>query len=217
MVLPCAPANTPVHDSRTTMNSLETRATLLVRIRDSNDRRAWNDFFQLYMPLIYSYSIKHGFQDADAADIAQEVMCTVVRSICAFDYDRTKGSFRGWLLAVTRNCIRKRWEQLQRNVGTIGMTSVMEQQVADPSDDLVSQWEREYELRIFHWAAGQVRTEFTEPTWQAFWMTTVEGQSIEAAARCFGISAGAVYIARSRVLARIRSLITESRLMEDAK
>ena len=81
------PAITPVHTNTPVMNSLDTRMTLLVRIRDGKDRRAWNDFFQLYAPLIYSYAVKHGFQDADASDIAQEVMCTVLRSIaCEYNY-----------------------------------------------------------------------------------------------------------------------------------
>jgi RNA polymerase sigma-70 factor (ECF subfamily) len=197
------------------MQSLETRATLLVRIRDSNDRQAWNDFFQLYMPLVYSYALKHGFQDADASDIAQEVMCLVAKSIKAFDYDRTKGSFRAWLVTVARNCIRKRWEKVRRESVSTAMTSTSEPQVPGPTEELLLQWEREYELRIFHWVAEQVRTDFKETTWRAFWTTTVEGKSMEETAKVLDISIGAVYVARSRVLARIRSMVAESRLWEE--
>lgn len=191
------------------MNSLDTRMTLLVRIRDAKDQMAWNDFFQLYAPLIYSYALKHGFQDADASDIAQDVMCTVARSISSFDYDRNKGSFRGWLVTVARNCIRKRWEQIRRQAMKTEITATLEQQLHDPSEESLSQWDREYELRVFHWAAERVCHEFKESTWQAFWLTTVDGQSIESTAKRIGVSLGAIYIARSRVLARIRSVVSE--------
>lgn len=191
------------------MNNLETRMTLLVRIRDTNDRHAWNDFFQLYAPLVYSYALKHGFQDADAADVAQEVMCTVAKAIGSFDYDRSKGSFRGWLVTVARNCIRKRWEQNRRNAAFTGMASVLETQLQDPSEESLSQWDREYALRVFHWAAENVREEFKESTWKAFWLTTVEGRSIESTSQLLGISTGAIYVARSRVLARIKVVVAE--------
>jgi RNA polymerase sigma factor (sigma-70 family) len=197
------------HSCFPTMNSLDTRMTLLVRIRDVNDRRAWNDFFQLYTPLIYSYAVKHGWQDADATDIAQEVMCAVAKSIGSFEYDRSKGSFRGWLVTVARNCMRKRWEQIRRRGETTGITNALEQTWHDPSVESLSQWDREYDLRLFHWAASSIRDEFRESTWQAFWLTTVDGQSIESTAQVLGMSVGAIYIARSRVLARIKRVLAE--------
>jgi len=191
------------------MSTLETRMTLLVRIRDANDRGAWNDFFQLYAPLVYSYALKHGFQDADVSDIAQEVMCTVAKSIGSFDYDRSKGSFRGWLVTVARNCIRKRWDQMRRHAIATGMTAVLEEQLQDPSEESLSQWDHEYALRVFHWAAESVKGEFKESTWKAFWSTTIEGRSIESTAELLGISVGAIYVARSRVLARIKGVVAE--------
>jgi len=203
------PEITPVHTNTPVMNSLDTRMTLLVRIRDGNDRRAWNDFFQLYAPLIYSYAVKHGFQDADASDIAQEVMCTVLRSIGAFEYDPSKGSFRGWLVTVARNCIRKRWDQVRRQAETTGLTTALEEQLHAPSAESLSQWDREYDLRVFHWAAESVKSQFQESTWRAFWLTTVDGESIESTSKLLGISVGAIYVARSRVLARIKSVVAD--------
>jgi RNA polymerase sigma-70 factor (ECF subfamily) len=217
MQLLYASVATPMHDTQTSMNSLETRHSLLIRIRDATDRSAWNDFFKLYAPLVYSYAIKHGFQDADASDVAQEVMCTVARSINRFDYDPSKGSFRGWLVTVARNCIRKRCEQVRRQATTTGMTNAIQEKLQAPSQDFLSEWDREYELSVFHWAAERVRNEFQESTWQAFWQTTVDGKSVESTANALGISLGAIYIARSRVLARIRAVVTESRLWEDER
>ena len=189
------------------MSNYDTRMTLLVRIRNADDRQAWTHFFELYTPLVYSYALKNGFQDADASDVAQEVMCTVAKAIGAFDYDPSKGSFRGWLLTVTRNCLRKRWEQNRRQSTTMELTSEMAQCLEDPSTETNTEWDREYALRVFHWVADSVRSEFKESTWNAFWMTTVDGKAIDATAEVLGISIGAVYIARSRVLAKIRTVV----------
>ena len=194
------------------MNYLDTRATLLLRIRDLKDRTAWAEFVALYTPLLYSYSVKAGLQDADAADVAQEAMCDVVRAIREFDYDASKGSFRGWLLTVTRNRIRKRMSPSQKRSAGSGDTAVMQLLQAQPqlTEEAIEQaWTQEYQLRLFHWAAERVQSEFRETTWQAFWKTTVENVSIDQAASSLGISAGAVYVARSRVLARLRTAISE--------
>lgn len=194
------------------MNYLDTRATLLLRIRDLKDRTAWSEFVALYTPLLYSYAVKAGLQDADAADVAQEAMCDVVRSIRDFEYDPGRGSFRGWLLTVTRNRIRKRLAPNRQRCAGSGDTAVLQLLEAQPqaSEEALEQaWTHEYQLRLFHWAAERVRPEFRETTWQAFWKTTVENNPIEQAASSLGISAGAVYVARSRVLARLRTAISE--------
>ena len=194
------------------MNYLDTRATLLLRIRDLKDRTAWSEFVALYTPLLYSYAVKAGLQDADAGDVAQEAMCDVVRSIRAFEYEPTKGSFRGWLLTITRNRIRKRLSPRQQRFAGSGDTAVLQLLHDQPqnSEEMIEQaWTQEYQLRLFHWAAERVRSEFREATWQAFWKTTVENNSIDQAASSLGLSAGAVYVARSRVLARLRTAISE--------
>jgi RNA polymerase sigma-70 factor (ECF subfamily) len=70
-------------------------------------------------------------------------------------------------------------------------------------------WEQEYEERLFAWAADQVRTCFQDSTWQAFWQTAVEGRSSKTVAQTLGMTVGAVYIAKSRVLARLRQQIQQ--------
>ena len=80
-----------------------TRASLLVRVRDATDGPAWVQFVQVYSPLIYGYARKRGLQDADAADVTQDVLAVVARSVRRLDYDPAKGSFRGWLFTVVRH------------------------------------------------------------------------------------------------------------------
>src|SRR5690242_3517340 len=79
-----------------------TRPSLLVRLRDPRDGAAWTEFVELYAPLVYGYARKQGLQDADAADLSQEVLGGVARSIGRLEYDPRRGSFRNWLFTIVR-------------------------------------------------------------------------------------------------------------------
>ncbi len=188
------------------MSNFETRASLLLRIRDANNVQAWTDFVEIYMPLLHAYAMRNGLQDADAADLAQDTVRQVVRAISRFEYDKAKGSFRGWLLAIARNEIRKQIKQ-NRNMGRLGRQRSQLHASAGSSASRRSRWEREYQLHLFHWAANRVKVEFRETSWRAFWQTVVEGKEIASVAEELNVSPGAIYIARSRVLARIREEI----------
>lgn len=186
-------------------SSPPTRASLLIGIRDPRDRIAWGQFVQIYAPLIHAYGLHCGLQDCDGADLTQEVLRRVARSAPDFQYDPAKGSFRGWLHTVTRNALRRMGERKARQANGTGDTEVrhvLEQQ-PDPATD-EEHWRREYQWNLFQWAAEKVRVEFRESTWQAFWQTAVLGKDIDQIAAELGVSPGAVYIARSRVTARIR-------------
>src|SRR6516225_7458404 len=84
-------------------DALLTRASLLVRLRDPSDRAAWAEFVELYGSLVYGFVRQRGLQDADAADLTQEVFQAVAQAAGRWEYDRQKGTFRGWLYAITRN------------------------------------------------------------------------------------------------------------------
>jgi RNA polymerase sigma-70 factor (ECF subfamily) len=189
------------------MNPLDTRATLLVRIRDPQDQAAWREFVDLYMPLLHSYAVKMGFQDADAADAAQETLLRVTNAIGSMQYQSSKGSFRGWLLTVLRNTLRLHASRCKQHARGTGDTGVLELLREQPDRQQLDLWEREYQLWMFHWAAKRVQSSYQPTTWRAFWETTVEGKSIPCVAQELGISTGAVYIARSRVLASLRQEI----------
>lgn len=182
---------------------MQTRASLLLRIRNPQDRLAWSEFVRLYAPILHGYAMKNGLQDADAADLAQDVLRNVLRAAPDFVYDPAKGAFRGWLFTIARNQIRK----TARKPVTIGtgdsnvQALLNEQSAEDPAEEA---WEKEYQLHLFRWAADKVRSEFRETSWNAFWMTIVENKPIDEVAKKLKITSGAVYIARSRIIARIR-------------
>ena len=188
-----------------------TRGSLIVRLRDPKDADAWRQFIDLYGSLIYNFSRKKGLQDADAADLMQEVLRSVAGAAGRLNYDPRRGSFRGWLYTITRNKVftfLSRRRHQHRGTGDTAtnelLNSLPEQ---DPEES--GEWERDYEQRLFRRAAEQIESEFRQNTWQAFWRTAVDGQSSEEAAKALQMSVGAVYVAKSRVLARLRDRVHE--------
>jgi RNA polymerase sigma-70 factor (ECF subfamily) len=189
-------------------DDLTTHPSLLLRIRDPGDHEAWVRFVTLYAPLIFRFLRRHRIQEADAADLSQEVFSAVAMWIDRLKYDPQRGLFRGWLFAITRH---KLLNHINRNqlpdVGS-GDTKVQKRLEAEPDreqpipDDRV--WDEDYEICLLHWAAEKVQVDFRGRTWQAFWQTRVEGKSTEVVAEALGMTPGAVYIAKCRVLKKLR-------------
>jgi RNA polymerase sigma-70 factor (ECF subfamily) len=190
-------------------DSVITRPSLLVRIRDPRDRTSWAEFVDVYAPLVYRFARKQGMQDADAADLTQEVLYAVSTSIGKLEYDPERGSFRGWLFTVVRtrlcNFLNRLRRQRRIGAGPTGQ-DVLEAQ-PNRGEDQDALWEREYEARLFACASERVREEIQFSTWQAFWLTAIEGQSGKEAAKKLGLSTAAVYLAKRRVTARLRDAI----------
>ena len=182
-----------------------TRPSLLVRIRNAADAEAWEQFLELYAPLLHGYFRRRGLQDADAADLTQEVLQAVSSAAMHLNDYRQRGTFRGWLYGVARNkyCdFRARQERHRPGSGDTAVAELIESVPA--AGDEAAEWEREYQQRAFALAANQVRECVDESTWQAFWQTAVEGRSGQEVARALEMSVGAVYVAKSRVLARLK-------------
>lgn len=189
-------------------SSPATRASLLIRVRSVADEAAWREFVQLYAPLIHAYALRRGLQYADAAEIVQQTLTCVAQAMPHFDYDASHGSFRGWLFTVTRNCVYKSLARRPKTPIATGETAFQRElaQIEAPSDDEHA-WNREYQLRLFQHAAFKAKGEFRTRTWNAFWFVAVEGDSPATVAKRLGMSVGGVYIAKSRVTSRIRSLV----------
>jgi RNA polymerase sigma factor (sigma-70 family) len=187
--------------------SPETRPSLLARIRDPQDGMAWGMFVEAYASLIHGYLRKRGLQDADAADITQEVLHRVARAIRRFKYDPRRGTFRGWLFTVVRNQLRSFLDR-KKEQGS-GDSATMQLLLELPACDEDHGWDTEYQQRLLRWAARKVKAGINESTWQAFWLMSGEGKSGQEVAQMLKMSVAAVYVARSRVLARLRDLVQQ--------
>ena len=188
-----------------------TQPSLLVRLRDRGDDLAWSEFVELYTPLIQRLARQKGLQEADAADLVQEVFGAVARWIDRYDPDPSKGSFRGWLSRIARNLILDALAARRRHPQGVGDTSVrrlLDAQPA-PSPEDTALFEAEYRRRAFAWAAERVRGEVSEMAWRVFWMAGVEGNNAKAVALALGTTIGTVYHYKSQVMARLRRKVQE--------
>lgn len=188
---------------------MRTRASLLVRLRDPADAVAWSDFVSIYEPVIYRLARSRGLQDADAREVTQDVLIAVAGAIERFDLHR-EGRFGGWLARITRNATIDRVRQRrERGSGGTDMLRALEQ-LPDAAPDDAAVFEIERRRQLFRWAAQQVRGQFQEQSWQAFWMTAVEGHAAAAVAAQLEMTVGAVYVARCRILTRLKAVVAES-------
>jgi RNA polymerase sigma-70 factor (ECF subfamily) len=188
-----------------------TRASLLLRMRDPQDHEAWVEFVALYEPVIYRLLRHNELQDADAREIMQELFLAVSRSIARWDPAKERGSFRGWLRRVARNLTINWLKQRERHVlaiGGSGLQALLDRLPAAEGPESAA-FDRELRRALFRRAAEQVRGEVQPATWRAFWETSIVGTTPADAARKLGMTAGAVRVAKCRVLARLRAVVTE--------
>jgi RNA polymerase sigma-70 factor (ECF subfamily) len=191
------------------LDALLTRASLIARLRDPQDRAAWQQFVELYGSLVYGFARQRGLQDADAADLTQEVFLALAGAAGRWQYDPRQGPFRAWLYGVTRNKVAKFLQRRRGEPVGSGDSDAHRLLAEQPSPDADPEavWEQEFQRHLFRLAAAQVEERCAPTTWQAFWQTAVEGRSAPAVAAELGLSIGAVYVARSRVLARLAELV----------
>jgi RNA polymerase sigma-70 factor (ECF subfamily) len=192
-----------------------TRPSLLVRLRDAADQPAWTQFVDIYGPLIFRYGIRQGLQEADAADLTQEVLASLARALPRWTYDPARGTFRGWLFTVVANKFRTLAARHGRQEHGSGDTTDLLALNEHPAPDPQAAWDQEYRQQLFAWAAECVRSEVEANAWQAFWQTGVEGQSARDVGSRLGMTVGAVYMAKSRILTRIREQIQLAQGQED--
>jgi RNA polymerase sigma-70 factor (ECF subfamily) len=188
-----------------------TRASLLLRLCDSEDHEAWVEFVTLYEPVIYRSLRQRGMQDADARDVMQDLLLAVSRSIDRWESRAGQGSFRGWLRRVARNLTVNWMKQRGRRpvpAGGSDLQTMLDILPAADEPDTV-EFDRELRRELFHRAAQLVQTEVRPATWRAFWETSVAGTPAVEAAKKLHMTPGAVRVANCRVLARLRAAVAK--------
>lgn len=192
------------------MSYPETQHTLLARLGNPSDAAAWSEFCEIYEPTTYRLARRYGLQDADAREVTQEVLLTVSRKIHDFDLQRN-GRFRGWLNTIARNttidAIRKR--RIDGQGGTDFLMKLQGIPGVTPNEDY--QFDFEARREQFRWAANQIRKTVSPNQWESFWLTAVEGRSGAQVAERLNLTVGAVYVARCRVLAKIKQVLAPYR------
>jgi RNA polymerase sigma-70 factor (ECF subfamily) len=176
-----------------------TSPSLLERLRIPREGQAWERFVDLYSPLIFQWARQTGLQEADAADIVQEMMASIFHLMPQFQY-RPGRSFRGWLFTLTRN---KSVDQLRKNfrLHSQPIPQELSGNLPDPGD-LIS--EEEYRTYLLRRTLEWMRTEFPSPSWEICWQHVVEAVPAHEVASNFGVTTNYVYLTKSRIFRRLR-------------
>jgi RNA polymerase sigma-70 factor, ECF subfamily len=183
-----------------------TRATLLDRLRDGADALAWDEFFGRYWRLIYSFARHHGCSDHTAEEIVQEAMLTVFEQREVFRYDPARGRFRDWLSTVVRHLVARHAREPAQRVRAEGGTSRALAEIAGEDAAPDAAWENAFETAILGALLDVVRREVSPETFQAFELLVLEELSGAQIAAMTGLSRNAVYLARKRVVRRLKEL-----------
>ena len=187
-----------------------TRASLILRLKDAEDVAAWDEFAAIYAPVIFRVATSRGFQAADAENLVQEVFLAVANSVANWLERDDRGRFRAWLLRIARNeSIDMLTERATRPLGRDGSTADRDLANLPARDEFSSALDLEYDRAVFHWAAEQVRAAVSVQTWDAFWLTSIDGLSVNEVAERLNTRPGNVYVSRSRVMSRVKQLVQE--------
>jgi RNA polymerase sigma-70 factor, ECF subfamily len=188
-----------------------TSLSLLLRLK-SKDAEAWDRLVMLYAPLVYYWCRKLDLPDQDAADVLQEVFSAVSAHIATFRKELPSDTFRGWLRIITQNKVYDHFRRSGREPQAAGGTeaNLRLAQVPAIEDAAVDDnGERHAHQQLIHRALELIRCEFTNRTWQAFWRVVVDGQRAPDVASELAMEPGAVRVAKSRVLRRLRQELGE--------
>jgi RNA polymerase sigma-70 factor (ECF subfamily) len=169
--------------------------------------QAWSKLSRLYGPLVYRWARQQGLQDADAADVVQEVFRTVAARIEDFRHE-AGGSFRGWLWTICRNKLGDHFRRRAGHPRATGGSDALEQWQQLPEQaaaEATGARSTNAEAALVQRALQLLHSEFEERTWRAFWRTAVDGQPAVAVAAELGMTPRAVRQARYRVLRRLRA------------
>ncbi|MFK7770461.1 MAG: RNA polymerase sigma factor [Mariniblastus sp.] len=182
-----------------------------MRLQNPQDAEAWEDFVTIYHPMIWSVAKRMGMSDADAADACQNTLLRLTNVVGQWSPNVENASFRGWLFRVSRNCMLRQFERNKKHeVSVVDKSGVqfLDQLAASP-EAAESAFQFEFQRHVFAVASEKVRPTVKELYWKAFWMTYVDNIGNVEAAELLGTSVGTIYVARSRVLRRIRDEVTQ--------
>ncbi|MCA9106259.1 MAG: sigma-70 family RNA polymerase sigma factor [Planctomycetales bacterium] len=188
----------------------ETRHSLLLRLKDQHDSAAWSEFLELYEPWILGWARRRGMQEADAREFCQDLLVRLSSAVAQWRPDARPGGFRAFLLITAKRLaidFFRRPKHRPQSPGGDELRPALDQLTVEP--EWVGQIELDFRRRVFEWAAQRVRERCAANNWLAFQMTCLEGQAPDDVATRLGMSVGQVYVARSRILARLRHEVAQ--------
>lgn len=188
----------------------ETRESLLLQIRSQENRLAWEEFVEIYRPVVYGIAVSRGLQHADALDLVQTVFVSVANSIAGWEKQNERTRFRNWLLRIAKNATINALTRRppDQAIGGDETSLALDEyhRINPPSEH---ELDLEYKRQVYLRAAEKVRAKVTEDNWMAFELTAIEGVSIEQVAQDLGKTVGAIYAVRSRIMKQLSDIVSQ--------
>ena len=184
------------------MNS--TSLSLIKRLQTGTDQMGWSQLLSIYKPLIWGWLRRHDTPLQDAEDLTQEVLAIVVSELPKFKHNGQKGAFRSWLRHITANRLRTFWRSRKRTTSTDWQTFA--DQLEDTNSELAQEWDRQHDSFLLRKLLDQMEEEFEPKTVKAFRRVALDGVKAEQVSEEIGMTVVAIYIAKSRVLRRLREV-----------
>jgi RNA polymerase sigma-70 factor (ECF subfamily) len=185
---------------------IPTRASLIQRLKNWEDQASWQEFFETYSRLIYGVAVKRGLSKSEAQEVVQETMIAVARHMPAFKYDPALGSFKTWLLNMTRwriaDQIRKRLPLAPNEdagEGVLHEDYLNLGAANEVSPELEKIWDDEWEKNLMAVAVAKARRSLDPQQYQIFDCYVNKGWTAEKVAKTLGVSVNQVYLAKHRV------------------
>lgn len=189
---------------------IRTRATLLNRLKNFSDQVSWQEFFEIYWKLIYGVARKAGLSDAEAQDVVQETMVSVAKHMPAFKYNPAIGTFKAWLLTLTRwrivDQLRKRgpFARHQADDGDTARTATIERIADEKSPDMTAIWDADWEKTVLEAAMIRLKRRLDPQKFQIFDFYVNREWPPEKVAQTFGVTVNQVYLVKNRVTDMLR-------------
>jgi RNA polymerase sigma-70 factor (ECF subfamily) len=191
-----------------------TRATLLVKLKDREDQKSWQEFYDTYWRMIYGLAIRSGLPDGEAQDILQETVLKVVEKIPRFNYDPKIGSFKVWLLTIARSRVIDALRRLGREKARLapladdGTEIPLVERVPDPdSIDFDAVWEQEWREGLYEAAIDLIKKRVQPRQFQLFDCYVRKEWPPEKVAQVMGVTVNQVYLARNRISNMLRQQV----------
>lgn len=195
-------------------DSLPTRRSLLSRLRNVEDDASWHAFFNAYWRLIYNVARKSGLSDDAAQEVVQETVISVARKMPGFRYEPEKGSFKQWLLLITRRRIHDHLRKVYRSLPPApgGVTDAETRRHGDaetPHTEMDEEWELAWQQNLYEAALARVRKQASPKAYQVFDYCVLQDTPAGQVAKMLGLNAAQVYLAKHRVSAAVKRAVRE--------
>jgi RNA polymerase sigma-70 factor (ECF subfamily) len=199
---------------------IPTRESLLSRLKDWGDQESWRQFFETYWRLIYNTAIKAGLSDAEAQDVVQETVISVLKSMMDFEYRKRHGSFKSWLLQLTRwriaDHLRRRKPEVSLNARRVDQntdsstaTEITNGLACSDDPQVGASWEHDWEANLMDVAIARVKKKVDAKQYQLFDLCVFKEWPVSRIARSMNVSPARVYLAKHRITRLVRQEVRE--------